>query len=230
MWDEFDHCGISDFDIYIWSPSDLLVGRGLDEQSVGGGRCLSGERMVVTTEEEGWHYIQVRRNRGGVHANLDIIARGGRVYYNEPNDSLTDPGVSPYAFTVGAANLEEYFSGSVEPFTSQSNRKPNIIGPDAISTPVYGGWGFYGTSASTPAVAGLLSVLLSAHPEKSPFWAAQILQNHAYVPEFTQQDGIYLGAGYARLPDPSSRGGCTQRGIFIPILLLGMRKRRRRDR
>lgn len=229
LWDEFDHCGISDFDIYIWSPSDVLVGKGFDEQSVDGGRCLSGERMVVTTDEEGWHYIQVRRNRGGVNATLDIIARGGRVYYNERDDSLTDPGVSPYVFTVGAANLEGYFSGAVEPFTSQSNRKPNIIGPDALSTSVYGGWGFYGTSASTPAVAGLVSVLLGAYPDKSPFWAAQVLQNHAYIPTLSQQSDIYLGAGYARLPDPSLRGGCTQRGLLIPVLLLGLRKRRRRD-
>ena len=65
LWDEFGHCGISDFDIYMWSPSDLLVGKGFDEQSTEASRCLSGERMVVTTEEEGWHFLQIHRNRGG---------------------------------------------------------------------------------------------------------------------------------------------------------------------
>ena len=227
LWDEFGHCGISDFDIYMWSPSDLLVGKGFDEQSTEASRCLSGERMVVTTEEEGWHFLQIHRNRGGGNAELDIMARGGRVYFNERDNSLVDPASSPYSFTVGASNVEGYFSGTVEPFTSQSATKPNIMGPDGISTPVYGGWGFYGTSAATPAVAGLVAVLLSAHPDKSPYWAAQILQNHAVLPLIPSDVDINLGSGYARLPDPEMSSGCMGRGIFLPILFMGLRKRRR---
>ena len=226
LWDDFGRCGTNDFDLFLWSPSDLLVGRGLDEQNIGARQCFSGERVVVTTEEEGWHYLQIRRNKGGLQSTLDILARGGHVYYNEPDDSLSDPAVSPFAFTIGAANMEGFFSGSVEPFTSQSLAKPNIIGPDGLSTPVYGGWGFFGTSAATPAVAGLVAILHSAYPDKSVFWAAQTLQNHAVFP-LQPVEGVQLGAGYARLPDPEERLGCMERGMLLPILLLGWRKRDR---
>ena len=46
--------------------------------------------------------------------------------------------------------------------------KPDIVGPDGLTTTVYGPGRFYGTSASTPSVAGAVAVLMGADPTLSP--------------------------------------------------------------
>ena len=158
------------------------------------------------------------------------MARGGRIYYNEPLGSIVDPGNHPYSFTVGAANINNYLDGSTEPFSSQGFPgmfKPDITGPDALSTQAYGGWGFYGTSASTPAVAALVAVLMSKYPEKSPYWASLTIKNNAHMP-ITSFDthSNELGAGYARLPAPSQTDkGCNGSALLL-LPMLGIIRRK----
>ncbi|MEC7984716.1 MAG: S8 family serine peptidase, partial [Myxococcota bacterium] len=226
LWDEFERCGTTDLDAYVWSPSGELVGRGFSEHEIGSNRCHPGERFQVTTTESGWHYLQLYRHRGG-SVDIDIMARGGTVYFKEPTASIVDPGNHPYAFTVGAANINDYFDGSTEPFSSHGAPgmfKPDIVGPDSLSTHTYGGWGFYGTSASTPAVAGMIAVIMSRYPEKSPYWASDFLKRSAVNPVLSQ-DGHSneMGAGYARLP--STDRGCGGNALFL-LPLLGIFRRK----
>ena len=70
------------------------------------------------------------------------------------------------AFAVGATYWED---DGLEPFSSQGPTndgriKPELAAPDGVTTMTYGSTNFYGTSASSPHVAGAAALLWSRSP------------------------------------------------------------------
>ena len=89
--------------------------------------------------------------------------------------SVVEPASSPDAFAVGAVCVHD---GSLEPYSSygptiDNRMKPDIVAPDATSSPIYGAStnctsGFGGTSASAPHVAGAAALILQQEPTWTP--------------------------------------------------------------
>jgi hypothetical protein len=80
--------------------------------------------------------------------------------------------------------------GTLEPFSSRGPTidgrvKPDILGWDGVSSPVYGvpsatnDLGFYGTSAAAPAVAGAAALVRSANPALDAAQVQDFLQRRA---------------------------------------------------
>jgi hypothetical protein len=148
----------------------------------------------------------------------------------------TDAGAARGALTVAAANAatpttpEPYSSrGTVTrrfdvngtPLaTPELRQKPDVAGPDAVSTSVPGLFTtFRGTSAATPAVAGIAALLLSANRTLSVDQLYAILRNPANaLPCATARPAIDCGAGFVLADRAVAEGRDRTPPLVAPIL------------
>ncbi len=238
-WDQYRNCGDTDLDAYVLDEDGVVVGRSEDRQASDADACSPVERVSVVADKTDWYYLRIVKYAGDVNTHVSIFARDAAIYRPTPG-SVADPAASAAAFSVGAVRADGYAHNGPEAFSSYGPThggfdKPDISGPDGLSTSIYGSVGFYGTSASTPAVTAALALLMSRDPSLTPAEAAVQLQANALGDDATWEgDHDHLGAGRARLWDPASTPGCTHPdaglALALPFLLSPLRRSARRCR
>ena len=223
-WDEYRRCGATDLDAYMYDDNGDLVSRSTRSQTLDNDNCFPVESFTIEVDDAAWHYLMVHRASGRSVVDFKVMTRRGQVYDATPEGSVTDPGSHPHVFTVGAVLADGYRLNDVETFSSQGptaagTDKPDIAGPDGLTTSAYGQKRFYGTSASTPAVVGALALMMSEDPSLSPREAALALQSSAVAmtPAWAEPT-TSVGAGKAHLPPlGESHSGC---GRGAPLLMV----------
>jgi subtilisin family serine protease len=150
--------------------------------------------------------IGIRRHGAGAeHApRLDLfVYPGPNLEHQVADGSVTEPGSSSAAFTVGAVcwrndGLEAYSSRGP---TIDGRLKPDLVAQDSVSSFSYGRFsvcggerGFAGTSAASPHVAGAAALVKGANRSFGPLELQQFLESHAVDLGPTGRDAVY-GAG-----------------------------------
>ncbi|NOY24787.1 MAG: S8 family serine peptidase [Oligoflexia bacterium] len=239
IWNNFNNCGHTDIDAFVYKADGTIIGRSETTQD-GSEGCQPIERVSVWAEEDGWTYLELDLVAGSADVDIDVMARTGQVYHSTPEGSVTDPGTNVAVLTVGAVRADGYATNPAEPYSSRGptnggDSKPDLAGPDGVTTSIYGPAGFYGTSAASPSVAATIALLMSAEPGLSSIEAAQRLRGHTLRDTNTWQGpDSSLGAGRVRLAPPGGlgSGACNRQGaLLLPFLLLpfpALRRRRRR--
>lgn len=232
-WNQFGRCGLTDLDLRVVDPeTGGILARGEDVQDGSADHCEPIERGRFDAAETTRVAVEVWHRRGA-SAGLEVSlwARGGAFVEPVPAHSVTVPADHPLAFTVGAVPAADYLTAPPEGFSgigpnNAGHPKPDIAGPDRLSTDTYGSTGFSGTSAATPVVAGLIAVRMSASGS-TPREAARWLQSNAWSDRAVWEADPALGAGKARLPTPeASDPGCGRRPSILPLLLVPLWRRR----
>jgi hypothetical protein len=118
--------------------------------------------------------------------------------------SLLGPADAADVLTVGAIDYTIWTSGPPESFSSMGPNnsglvKPDIMGPDYVTTYSYGIEGFPGTSAASPHVAGAAALLLSKNSSQSASQLRSALINSAIPMGSGYPNNTY---GYGRLELP----------------------------
>jgi subtilisin family serine protease len=135
------------------------------------------------------------------------------------SNSLVSPADASGVMAVAAINYGKWTTGPQESYSSQGptsdgRTKPEISGPDKVTSYTYGA-SFAGTSAASPHVAGAAALILSSNRTYSVSQLWNALTASAIDMGSSGQDNIY---GYGRLnllPVRDSRPS-----PWIPLLLL----------
>lgn len=116
-----------------------------------------------------------------------FVYPGPDLQYQVVEGSITEPGTSASALTVGAAcwrasDIERYSSQGP---TIDGRLKPDLIGPDSVSSFAFGPFsgcgvsGFSGTSAATPHVAAAAALVKQVNPAFGPTELQAYLEENA---------------------------------------------------
>ena len=190
-WDDWPVTA-EDLDLFVYRDlGHVPIAASIDEQD---GLSEPREQTCFSfdgTQPESFS-IEVQRKSGFGRPRLDIWVPGARLAYQTSAGSIGEPASAPAAMAVGATCWQ---GGALEPYSSQGptvdgRRKPEITGPDSVSSGTVGPFaacgepgGFNGTSASAPHVAGAAALVQQARP----FWTETQIRN------FLQQRAIDAG-------------------------------------
>jgi subtilisin family serine protease len=118
--------------------------------------------------------VRIRKHSATRNCRMEIFVWGinGPIEYNVPEGSLGIPADSPQCIALGASDAmsDAYHSYSSRGPTHDGRIKPDFAAPAGVSGWTYGLYGFYGTSAATPHMAGAFALLKG----KTPFSLPQI--------------------------------------------------------
>jgi len=171
-----------------------------------------------------YYGIKIADYDAPAHPRMELfcIPYGLPLEYTVAESSIAAPANASFVFSVGAIDQRDWETGPQETFSSQgptnssqhatSITKPDICGPDGVSGSsygsVFGGGGFWGTSASSPHVAGAAALVWSAHPSWSAVNIRGWLEENAVDMGPVGKDNLY---GHGRLHLPLAGGSelCT---------------------
>ena len=211
-WDEWPTSS-SDYDLFLERTSD---GEDLAWSTNAQRTTPSPPTEVVCWTNPGAADVSVdaviTRVSAPASPRLDLFT-DARLQVQVAAQSIVEPASSPAAIAVGAA----CWSGTaIQPYSSvgptiDGRTKPDLVGPDAVSTQTFGPstsctTGFTGTSAGAPYVAGLLALRRSAQPGISATALEAALATDASDLGVAGKDTT-TGAGLVWLPTAAASPG-----------------------
>ncbi len=160
--------------------------------------------VTAQISTSGTYSIRVKRTLGTINHKFVIFSWYHDLTPATVQGSISTPADTASALTVGAIDYRKWATGPVEDYSSQGPTngglvKPDITGPDFVSTLTYGPSGFSGTSASSPHVAGAAVLLLSKNPALTVTQLRNALTGSAIPMGTGQPNNVY---GYGRLSLP----------------------------
>ena len=163
-WDDW-FASDQDYDLYILDSNDNVVASSTNFQT---GTQNPAETAGFEAATGGTYHVVVQKFSATRDVELQMFFShdpAKEMQYVTPAGSITIPADTEEAVVVGATfwgndQLEDFSSQGP---TKDGRVKPDLMGPDGVTTRSYGDLGldFFGTSASAPHVAGAIALMKS---------------------------------------------------------------------
>ncbi len=167
------------YDLYldfVNSSGDLeTVAESTNRQNIFGGDPV--EWIEIKAERSGEYGISVRSEDDARPRRLKIWSLNHDFEeYSVAENSIGSPADARGAMSVGAVHFDYYDLGRIANYSSRGPTtdgrfKPELVAPSGVSTVSYGAsedfYGYTGTSAAAPHVAGAAALIKSANPSYS---------------------------------------------------------------
>ena len=177
---------LTDLDLVLVDPLGQIIEFSADKQVSPMDKKL--EQIFYVPEIAGIYAVGIQYSVEGytfsdipTHSTLELFSVNHEIEYDVASGSVVVPADANGVVVVGAING---LDGTLEPFSSQGPTNdgklaPHVVGPDGITTIAYDGNLFFGTSATTPYVAGIAALMLETNSELSPNQLLSIMQENA---------------------------------------------------
>jgi len=198
-WDDPWDASGNDYDLYLYDNDMNSVASSTNWQT---GTQRPREYIRYTATYSGDYHIRIKVYDADGTSTFDLMTFDHTLQYQVAAGSLLEPADSSAAMTLGAVawhspdTLESFSSRGP---TTDGRIKPDLVGPDGVSTVSYGSGSFYGTSAAAPHGAGAAVLVRQRFPAYSPAQIQEYLEANAIDLGATGKDNLY-GSGRLYLP------------------------------
>jgi len=166
-----------DYDLHLFNSSGVEVAYVRP-----GGYLPPTEYLPYVVPTSSTYYARILKYSPTPNRRISLYSRNHNIASSVAvaASSLLNPADATGAMAVGAVDRAVWSTTkAIESFSSQGPTndgrvKPEITGPDRVSSYTYGDFGFPGTSAASPHVAGAAALVLSKNPSytTSQLWSA----------------------------------------------------------
>jgi hypothetical protein len=199
-WDQYGN-SVTDLDLRVVDKRGRTVAASTGPQT---GLQDPSEFLAFSYNTKRDPYSIVVNVYSGPTSGLDmtIFSFYNDLQYADAASSMMDPANAPGAFTVAAIDRADWgFSDAPESFSSQGptndgRPKPEITAPDGTTSWTYGNQASFGTSFSSPTVAGAAALLFSQDLTRNAGNVETLLSSMAEDVGAPGRDPVY---GYGKL-------------------------------
>ena len=164
-WDNWPAAS-SDYDLYLYDPSNSLVASSTKNQT---GTEEPTESIMTPVPTTGTYTVRIK---GAGSRRLELYSLYHNLSPALASSSLLAPADVAEVVAVGAIGYAQYTTGPQESYSSQGptndgRTKPDLCTPDNVSTGTSPYTTFAGTSGAAPHASGAAALLLSREPTLS---------------------------------------------------------------